>query len=56
MPVGWLLRRWRKTQRYEAIQRIGVDAATGSINTLAIEYGRYGHRRSTMLLRMAGGG
>ena len=49
-----LLGQWRRTQRYAAIQRIDEDALTRDIITLASEYGRYGYRRITALLRRAG--
>ena len=49
-----LLGQWRGTQRYEPIQRIDEDALTRTIITLASNYGRYGYRRITALLRMAG--
>ncbi len=49
-----LLGQWRGTQRYGPIQRTNEDALTGAIITLASEYGRYGYRRITALLRSAG--
>ena len=36
------------------LQRTDEDALTRTIITLASEYGRYGYRRITGLLRMAG--
>ena len=45
---------WRGTQRYLPIQRTDEDALTRAIITLASEYGRYGYRRITALLRTAG--
>ena len=39
-----LVKQWRGTQRYQAIQRIDEDALTRAIITLASEYGRYGYR------------
>jgi putative transposase len=49
-----LVKQWRGTQRYLAIQRTDEDALTRAIIALASEYGRYGYRRITALLRMAG--
>ena len=49
-----LVKQWRGTQRYQPIQRMDEDALTRTIITLASEYGRYGYRRITGLLRMAG--
>ena len=49
-----LLGQWRGTQRYLPIQRIDEDALTRAIIALASEYGRYGYRRITVLLRKAG--
>ncbi len=49
-----LLGQWRGTQRYEPIQRIDEDALTRAIIALARQYGRYGYRRITALLRTAG--
>src|SRR5450759_3357927 len=49
-----LVKQWRGTQRYLPIQRMDEDALTRTIITLASEYGRYGYRRITALLRMAG--
>ena len=48
------MKQWRGTQRYLPIQRVDEDALTRTIITLASEYGRYGYRRITALLRMAG--
>jgi hypothetical protein len=45
---------WRGTQRYLPIQRVDEDALTRAIITLASQYGRYGYRRITALLRTAG--
>lgn len=50
----WLLGQWRGTQRYEPMQRTDEDALTRAIITLASQYGRYGYRRITALLRRAG--
>jgi putative transposase len=49
-----LVKQWRGTQRYQPIQRLDEDALTRTIITLASEYGRYGYRRITALLRIAG--
>ena len=49
-----LVKQWRGTQRYLAIQRTDEDALTRAIIALASEYGRYGYRRIAALLRMAG--
>jgi len=49
-----LVKQWRGTQRYLPIQRMDEDALTRTIITLASEYGRYGYRRITALLRIAG--
>jgi hypothetical protein len=49
------VKQWRGPQRYQPIQRLDEDALTRTIITLASEYGRYGNRRITALLRMAGG-
>ena len=49
-----LVNQWRGTQRYLPIQRVDEDALTRAIITLASEYGRYGYRRITALLRTAG--
>ena len=49
-----LLEQGRGTQRYEPQQRNDEDALTQAIVTLASQYGRYGYRRITALLRSAG--
>ncbi len=49
-----LLGQWRGTQRYEGIHRTDEDALTRDIVALASEYGRYGYRRITALLREGG--
>ena len=49
-----LLGQGRGTQRYEPMVRVDEDALTQAIATLASEYGRYGYRRITALLRSAG--
>ena len=49
-----LLEQWRGTQRYLPIERNDEDALTRAIVTLASQYGRYGYRRITALLRRAG--
>jgi putative transposase len=43
----------RGTQRYQPTQRDDEDALTRAIITLASQYGRYGYRRITALLRAA---
>jgi transposase InsO family protein len=49
-----MLKQWRGTQRYVPMYRTDEDALTRDIIALASEYGRYGYRRITALLRMAG--
>jgi putative transposase len=49
-----LLFQWRGTQRYRSTVRNDEDALTRAIIALASEYGRYGYRRITVLLREAG--
>jgi transposase InsO family protein len=49
-----LLGQWRGTQRYAAVFRCDEDALTRAIIALATQYGRYGYRRITALLRSAG--
>jgi len=49
-----LLFQWRGTQRYLPTVRDDEDALTKAIIALASEYGRYGYRRITALLRGAG--
>jgi transposase InsO family protein len=44
----------RGTQRYQPIQRDDEDLLTRAIIELASQYGRYGYRRITALLRSAG--
>ncbi len=44
----------RGTQRYRPTQRDDEDTLTRAIVTLASQYGRYGYRRITALLRRAG--
>ena len=44
----------RGTQRYQPTQRDDEDALTRAILALASQYGRYGYRRITALLRAAG--
>ena len=44
----------RGTQRYRAIRREDEDALTQAIILLASQYGRYGCRRITALLKRAG--
>jgi putative transposase len=49
-----LLFQWRGTQRYQPTVGNDEDALTRAIIALASEYGRYGYRRITALLREAG--
>jgi transposase InsO family protein len=49
-----LLGPWRGTQRYTPILRSDEDTLTRAIITLASQYGRYGYRRITALLRSGG--
>ena len=49
-----LLLQWRGTQRYLPTVRNDEDALTRATISLASEYGRYGYRRITSLLREAG--
>ena len=49
-----LLGQGRGTQRYSPMARVDEDALTQAIVSLASEYGRYGYRRITALLRSAG--
>src|SRR5271165_2909087 len=49
-----LLGQWRGTQRYMGAQRHDEDALTRAIIQLASQYGRYGYRRITALLRDLG--
>ena len=51
MPAG---HQPRGTQRYRAIRREDEDALTQAIIQLASQYGRYGYRRITALLKRAG--
>jgi len=44
----------RGTQRYQPTQREDEDRLTQAIIVLASQYGRYGYRRITALLRRAG--
>ena len=44
----------RGTQRYRPTQRDDEDTLTQAIVTLASQYGRYGYRRITALLKRAG--
>ena len=44
----------RGTQRYRPTQRDDEDTLTQAIVTLAGQYGRYGYRRITALLRRTG--
>ena len=49
-----LLEQPRGTQRYRPAQREDEDALTQAIIQLASEYGGYGYRRITALLKRAG--
>src|SRR3990172_8975837 len=49
-----LLGQWRGTQRYESIQRADEDELTAAGIALASQYGRYGYKKITALLPMAG--
>ena len=49
-----LLGQWRGTQRYQPIHRLDEDELTREVVALAAQYGRYGYRRITALLRNAG--
>ena len=49
-----LLGQPRGTQRYRPTQREDEDALTQAIVALASQYGRYGYRRITALLKRAG--
>jgi putative transposase len=49
-----LLGQARRTQRYVPILRSDEDGLTRAIITLASQYGRYGYRRITALLKQAG--
>jgi putative transposase len=49
-----LLGQGRRTQRYVPILRSDEDGLTRAIITLASQYGRYGYRRITALLKQAG--
>ena len=44
----------RATQRYRPTQRDDEDTLIQAIVTLASQYGRYGYRRITALLKRAG--
>jgi transposase InsO family protein len=49
-----VLSQHRSTQLHAAIPREGEDALTLAIVELASQYGRYGYRRITALLRQSG--
>jgi transposase InsO family protein len=49
-----LLGQGRGTQRYEPMARTDEEALTQAVIVLATQYGRYGYRRITALLRSAG--
>ncbi len=44
----------RSVQRYQAVRRSDEDRLTGLIIALACDYGRYGYRRITALIRRTG--
>ena len=50
----WVVKQPRGTQRYRPTQREDEDELTRAIVTLASQYGRYGYRRITALLRRTG--
>jgi putative transposase len=49
-----LVGQWRTTQRYQPTQCDDEDRLTQSILVLASQYGRFGYRRITALLKLAG--
>jgi len=49
-----LVRQWRTAQRYRPTQPEDEDRLTQSILALASKYGRFGYRRITALLKLAG--
>jgi putative transposase len=49
-----LVGQWRTTQRYQPTQCNDEDRLTQSILALASQYGRFGYRRITALLKLAG--
>ena len=49
-----LLGQGRGTQRYEPMDRPDEDELTRAVIELATQYGRYGYRRITALLRNGG--
>src|SRR5204863_3319545 len=49
-----LVGQWRTTQRYQPTQSNDEDRLTQSILALASQYGRFGYRRITALLKQAG--
>jgi putative transposase len=51
-----LVGQWRTAQRYEPTQSEDEDRLTQSILALASKYGRFGYRRITALLKLAGWG
>ena len=51
LPHGWLL---RGTWRYLSTQASYEDALTQAIVAMAAEYGRYGYRHITAMLKEAG--
>ena len=49
-----LVGQWRTTQRYQTTHCDDEDRLTQSILALASKYGRFGYRRITALLKLAG--
>ena len=49
-----LVGQWRTAQRYQPTQSEDEDRLTQSILALASKYGRFGYRRITALLKLAG--
>lgn len=49
-----LLGQWRGTQRYESNPKADEDELSGAVISLASQYGRYGYKKITALLRTAG--
>ena len=49
-----LVGQWRTSQRYQPTQANDEDRLTQSILALASKYGRFGYRRITALLKLAG--
>ena len=49
-----LVGQWRTTQRYQPTQANDEDRLTQAILALASQYGRFGYRRITALVKLAG--